>query len=83
MTDSLSDHDLLVRIDVRVNRLRRDVEEIKEMVTADHDRVGKIEGEVNRQVARLDGRISAVRVVHGIGAAIGTLIGAILPWNKS
>jgi len=80
--DNPSDHDLLIKIDGSVGRLEKDMAEVKGMVVTDHDRLGDLEGEVKEQVARLDGRINAARIVQSVWATVGAALGALLPWNK-
>lgn len=42
-----SDNELLARIDERTQHISEEVTEIKAVVTADHDRLGKVEAKVN------------------------------------
>lgn len=78
-----NDHDLLVRIDEGLQTVQRDVTEIKDVVSADHDALLVLTGKQQTDVERLEGKIRSSRVWQGIATVIGTAIGSIFGFHKS
>ena len=72
-----NDHDLLVRIDEGLQTVQRDVTEIKDVVSADHDALLVLTGKHETDIAHLKGQIKATNIWQGVATAIGTAIGTM------
>jgi len=75
--------ELLVRIDERLQTVQSDVQEIRDVVTADHDALLVLTGKQQADVEMLKGKIKATNIWQGLGTFFGTIVGSVFPFvNK-